>query len=408
MLDYSHQTHIKAIEDIYNFRSKVFDIVKELSNNPISPSKLAGLLSSSLRKILSKQNSFTLDICFTFDEQTVQLRICEVETSSATNSKPLLEQHFSLPKNNNVLKIIKTMQCILLQKTREELMSEVEDKNHRLQVFLEKANLEKNRMEQELNIAKDIQLSMLPLVFPPFPERTDIDIYAKLIPAREVGGDFYDFYFLDEKHLGLVVGDVSGKGVPAALMMAVCKTLLKSSTCNGFSTANILSHVNNEMAKDNSENMFVTVFMAILNTSTGEMTYTNAGHSPTYIKKKSGAIIKLSTVHGPVIAAMYGLKYKEEKIILDPGDVLFAYTDGITEAHNEAGELFSDQKLCNLLLNTNFNNVEDTVKHIIQTTKLFEGSREQFDDITALCVEYKSTITTEEKLTVAQFATLYK
>jgi sigma-B regulation protein RsbU (phosphoserine phosphatase) len=196
----------------------------------------------------------------------------------------------------------------------------------------------------------------------------------------------------------LVVGDVSGKGVPAALMMAVCKTLLKSSACNGFSTANILSHVNNEMAKDNSKNMFVTVFMAILNTSTGEMTYTNAGHSPTYIKKKSGELIKLSKVHGPVIAAIHGLRYKEEKIMLEPGDILFAYTDGITEAHNETGELFSDQKLCNLLLSPNFSNIEGLVKNIIQTTKLFEGSREQFDDITALCVEYKGTISEENKL----------
>ncbi len=175
----------------------------------------------------------------------------------------------------------------------------------------------KQRMEDELNVAKDIQMSMLPLTFPAFPKRDEIDIYAKLIPAREVGGDFYDFYFLDKNHLCFVMGDVSGKGVPAALMMAVTKTLLKSRAGNDKSTASILTHVNNEIAKDNDAYMFITVFLAILNTNTGELVYSNAGHNPSYvISKETKEITKLGDLHGPVIGAMEDMTYQETQLFL--------------------------------------------------------------------------------------------
>ena len=303
-----------------------------------------------------------------------------------------MEKNFS--NANQSQNMLFEIEDILSQKTKEELMSEVEAKNVALQLSFEnlkKTNMEKARMENELNVAKDIQLSMLPLEFPAFPDRTDIDVFAQLIPAREVGGDFYDFYFLDDIHLGIVVGDVSGKGVPAALMMAVCKTLLKSRASADLSTASILSHVNTEMAKDNDNYMFVTVFMSILNTETGKLTYTNAGHNPTYIKKKDGHVITLEDLHGPVVAAMEGIDYKETVVEVAPGDVIFAYTDGVPEAHNTAGELFSDERLSNLLEHNPFNSTKETVEAIVKATLDFEGEADQFDDITALCVEYKGS-----------------
>jgi sigma-B regulation protein RsbU (phosphoserine phosphatase) len=254
-----------------------------------------------------------------------------------------------------------------------------------LEQKIEDSNL---RMSTELNVAKDIQKSMLPLIFPAYPKRKEIDIYANLIPAREVGGDFYDFHFIDNERLCFVVGDVSGKGVPAALMMAVCKTLLKSRATNDFSTASILTHTNNEMARENINYMFVTVFIAILNTSTGELVYSNAGHNPTFIKHKSKEITKLTTLHGPVVAAMEGISYKETRITLDPGDMIFAYTDGVTEAHNKKDELFSDKRLIDFISTHDFISAKGTVDEVISEVRKFESGYEQYDDITALCIEF--------------------
>ncbi|RLD35777.1 MAG: hypothetical protein DRI83_06340, partial [Bacteroidetes bacterium] len=249
----------------------------------------------------------------------------------------------------------------------------------------------KERMEGELNVAKDIQMSMLPLIFPAFPQRGEIDIYAELIPAREVGGDFYDFYFLDENHICFVVGDVSGKGVPAALMMAVTKTLLKSRAGNDKSTASILTHVNNEIAKDNDTYMFITVFMAILNTNTGELVYSNAGHNPSFIiKHDDREVVKLSDLHGPVIGAMEEMTYSETKLFIDKDDIVIAYTDGVTESQNMEEELYSDAKFITFLENWIFSTPKNLIEEIIKSVKEHEGEAEQFDDITALAVQYCS------------------
>ena len=244
------------------------------------------------------------------------------------------------------------------------------------------------RMSSELNVAKDIQMSMLPLIFPAFPKRSEIDIYANLIPAREVGGDFYDFHFLDDNHIYFVVGDVSGKGVPAALMMAVTKTLLKSTAGNDRSTASILTHVNNEIAKDNEAYMFITIFIAILNTSTGELVYSNAGHNPSFIIKPKREIIKLEELHGPVVGAMEDMTYTETKVTINKNDIVFAYTDGITEAHNLKEELYSDPRLIGLLENGEYNDPKTLIKLVEDSVLKFQGEAEQFDDITALSLQY--------------------
>ena len=257
----------------------------------------------------------------------------------------------------------------------------------KLEEVMKKAN---ERMESELNVAKDIQMSMLPLIFPAFPKRDEVDLYAELIPAREVGGDFYDFHFIDENHLCIVMADVSGKGVPAALMMAVTKTLLKSRASNDKSPASILTDVNNEIAKDNDSYMFITVFLAILNTNTGELIYSNAGHNPSYIiSNENKKLTKLGDLHGPVIGAMEGMTYGETKLLLKKNDIVFSYTDGVTESHNINAELYSDPRLEELLENGDYDSSEKLVKIVIESVKEFEGEADQFDDITAMAIEYR-------------------
>ncbi len=255
----------------------------------------------------------------------------------------------------------------------------------KLQEILFKAN---ERMEGELNVAREIQMNMLPLKSPAFSSHKEIKIRAELIPAREVGGDFYDYYFLDENHLCFVVGDVSGKGVPAALMMAVTITLLKSRAGSDWSTASIMTHVNREIAKDNDSHMFITVFMAILNTSTGKMVYTNAGHNPPYIIDNKRKLTKLVDRHGPVIGAMDDLTYKESQLVLNNNDIVLIYTDGITESRSRNGELFSDGRLLKLLETGEYSSTETLLELIIKSVKKFEDGADQFDDITVLTLEY--------------------
>lgn len=273
------------------------------------------------------------------------------------------------------------------------LEGQIEEKQQELQTSaqdLERSQQEKNRLSTELNVAQKIQLSMLPLTFPAFPSRSDIDVYAKLIPAKEVGGDFYDFYFLNEDHFCFVVGDISGKGVSAALMMAVCKALIKSKARVSLSTAQILTEVNNDMAKDNNNYMFATVFIAILNTKTQTLSYSNAGHPPSLLKKANGGTELLGDLHGPVIGAMEGLNYKETQIQLSGDDAIFAYTDGITEAHNPQEELFSTERLVNVFDQHDFNtnSLSDLLEHVLEEVRLFEAGNKQFDDITAICIKY--------------------
>ena len=248
--------------------------------------------------------------------------------------------------------------------------------------------VQKNRMEKELNVGREIQMSMLPLIFPAFPARKELDVYAILESAREVGGDFYDFFFLDDGRFCFVIGDVSGKGVPSALFMAVTKTLIKSRAADDNSTASIITHVNEELSRDNKAYMFVTVFMSILNTVTGEMQYTNAGHNPPYILRKDGSVEVLNQRHGPVVGAVKGLAYKEDTIHLLPGDMAYLYTDGVTEAKDHNNSLFTEKRLEKVLSSRRYASTEDLVKATVEETKRFEQGVEQADDITVMAVEY--------------------
>jgi sigma-B regulation protein RsbU (phosphoserine phosphatase) len=244
------------------------------------------------------------------------------------------------------------------------------------------------RMSTELNFARDIQLDMLPLIFPAFPNRTEVTVHAALESAREVGGDFYDFYFLDDDHLCFVIGDVAGKGAPGALMMAVSKTLIKSRAADDDEPASILTHVNDELSQDNKSSMFVTVFLGIINVKTGKFVYTNAGHNPPYIRRRDGSLQKVDAFHGPVIGAMPGLPYQQDSDVLHPGDTILLYTDGVTEAFNEEEQLFSEKRLETLLISESLDSAESVVLGTIDEVNRFAGDAEQSDDITLLAVQY--------------------
>ena len=269
----------------------------------------------------------------------------------------------------------------LLGKTFNTMVSEMVS-------HLEMITTAKRRMEQELDVAKDIQMSLVPLTFPAYPEYEEFDLYAQLTPAREVGGDFYDFYFIDKDHLCITVGDVSGKGVPAALMMAVCRTLLKIRAKDDFSTASILTHVNDEMAKENPNCMFVTIFMGILNIRTGKLVFTNAGHNPSLLKTKDGEVKRITDLHGPVVAAIEGVAYKESVLELNEGDTLLAYTDGVTEAHNKKNELYSEERLLDYMKDHKISNSIKFVDDLYKSVRDFEEGNEPFDDVTCLCMRY--------------------
>lgn len=246
----------------------------------------------------------------------------------------------------------------------------------------------KERMEEELNVGWEIQSSMLPVTFPPFPDRKEFDIYASLHPAREVGGDFYDFFFIDESRLCFSVGDVSGKGVPAALFMAMTKTLLKSRARTDLSPASILTHANEELSEDNDSAMFVTIFLAILNVKTGDLIYTNAGHNPVCLKRAAGGVNLLKKLHGPVIGALEGMTYEEDRIQLVTDDVMLMYTDGVTEAMDVNQNLFSEQRLVNWFGSCEDTTVEGIVHRLAEQVKRFEDGVEQTDDITVMSIKF--------------------
>ena len=244
------------------------------------------------------------------------------------------------------------------------------------------------QLDSELNIAKDIQMSMIPLTFPPYPNRAEFDLFAKIFPALQVGGDFYDFYFLDQDHLCFVIGDVSGKGVPAALLMAVCRTLLKARAQDDMSPASIITHINDEISKENPNCMFITIFLATLNINTGRLTYTNAGHNPTLLRTKDREVRFLENIHGPAVGAMEGFAYESSSLDLKTGESLILYTDGITEAHNPNNEMYSEERFINFIKNHDFSSAEKVLEDLFTEVKNFEQDRPPFDDTTALCLKF--------------------
>ncbi len=241
----------------------------------------------------------------------------------------------------------------------------------------------KERIESELNVARDIQLGILPKIFPPYPDKKEFDLYAYLEPAREVGGDLYDFFLLDDDHLCISIGDVSGKGVPAALFMAITKTLINTYSETKKSISEIMTRINDVLSKENPNCMFVTLLIGILNIKTGELKYANAGHNPPLIKSGDRTFYQKG-LSGPVAGAMEMIQFKELSLNLKKGDLLFFYTDGVTEAMNPQEELYSTERLENLVASFSGTQPEEIIEMVKNDIAVFSGEEPQYDDITML------------------------
>ena len=253
---------------------------------------------------------------------------------------------------------------------------------------LTRVTAERERFSTELSLATRIQESMLPNIFPAFPERPEFDIYAVMDPAKEVGGDFYDFFLIDDDHLCMVIADVSGKGVPAALFMMASKIVLANNAKMGKSPAQILTDTNAAICANNPEEMFVTVWLGILELSTGTLTAANAGHEYPVLCEPGGHYAFIRDKHGIVIGGMEGASYKEYELTLKPGSKLFLYTDGVPEASDAHKRLFGPDRMLEAL-NTDLTVEPDgTLRNVRQAVEDFVNGAEQFDDITMLCVKY--------------------
>ena len=253
---------------------------------------------------------------------------------------------------------------------------------------LTKTTSEKERIQSELKIAHNIQMDILPKVFPPFPDRPEFDIHAVMKPAKEVGGDFYDFYFIDNDRICLVIGDVADKGVPAAFFMALTKTYTKSVAKMIGNPEGILYNVNKELAQENESGMFVTAFCCILNVKTGELFYSNAGHNPPFIIRKGKDPEFLEMDSGMALGVLDNVFFESEKLILEPGDTLYMYTDGVTEAANSAQELFSEENLQKEISKNKDATIRELIDETIRATESFADGAPQWDDITIMVLRY--------------------
>ena len=255
---------------------------------------------------------------------------------------------------------------------------------------------EKERIGAELDVAAHIQASMLPCIFPAFPERKEIDIYATMDPAKEVGGDFYDFFMVDDRHLAIVMADVSGKGIPAALFMVIGKTLIKDHTTPGRDLGKVFTAVNNLLCEANSEGLFITAFEGVLDFVTGEFNFVNAGHEMPFVCKADGAFEPYKIRPGFVLAGMEGMRYRAGSMILEPGDKIFQYTDGVTEATNIHNKLYGMERLEVILNKVKCGTPHEILPAVKADVDEFVGEAPQFDDITMLCLEYKERMEIKE------------
>ena len=252
------------------------------------------------------------------------------------------------------------------------------------------------RIDAELAFAKAIQHSAMPSVFPPYPGRKEFDIHAAMFTAKEVGGDFYDFYFVDEDTLAFLIADVSGKGIPAAMFMMQSKALLKNCAESGMGVEAVFTTANAKLCEGNEAGMFVTAWMGLLNVKTGMMTFANAGHNPPLLRRADGSFEYLKSRAGFVLAGMEGIRYRRNELQLNPGDQIYLYTDGVTEATDAAQTLYGEQRLLDLL-NAHHGACAKAICEAVKAdVDTFVGEAEQFDDITMLCLNYAGSCVHEE------------
>ncbi|MBR4333842.1 MAG: SpoIIE family protein phosphatase [Clostridia bacterium] len=266
----------------------------------------------------------------------------------------------------------------------------------------QKLALKNERITAELSLATRIQANSLPKVFPPFPDWKEFDLYASMTPAKEVGGDLYDFFLIDDDHLCLVIGDVSGKGIPAALFMMVASSLIYHAAMKETSPAKVLTLVNEQICSRNPEEMFVTVWLAVLEISTGKLTATSAGHEYPALKKAGESFELFKDRHGVAVGAMDGVRYREYTIDLEPGTKIFVYTDGVAEATNSNEELFGTDRMIAALRNGENGTPRDVLKAVKAGVDEFVGKAPQFDDLTMLCLQYMGPEKTQKEEPAAE------
>ena len=319
---------------------------------------------------------------YRFDMQVMDSMGRNSKTMTATiiKAKAFYEQAWFF-----VLAMVLFAVCSLaiLQLYVREKMKKVEEQ-HR-----EKA--ERDRVVNELHMANQIQTSVLPHEFPPFPERKEFELFAMMEPAREVGGDFYDFFLIDDDHLCMVIADVSGKGIPASLFMMNSKVLIKSFASGDNTPAEVLEKANKEICENNQMEMFITVWLGILELSTGKMVASNAGHEYPVIGHTGEEFEIIKDNHGFVVGGMEGVKYHDYELQLRPGDKLFVYTDGVPEATNSKNELFGTDRMLEALNADKYAPVEEMLRNVRKAVSEFAAGVEQFDDLTMLAVEYTGT-----------------
>ncbi len=253
------------------------------------------------------------------------------------------------------------------------------------------------RLDKELAFAKSVQHSVLPSVFPPFPNISDFDIYAEMHTAKEVGGDFYDFYMCGESKVAFCVADVSGKGIPAAMFMMTTKTMIKNLTETGLSPEEVFNLANEKLCEGNDANMFVTAWLGILDYKTGVVEFVNAGHNPPLLYRNGTGYETIKARSGFVLAGMEGMTYKKQTIQLSPGDRIFLYTDGVTEASDKDNILYGEERLFNKLQDTKDDNIKDIIVKVNEDIDKYKGEVAQFDDITMLLIQFNGTVNNTDK-----------
>ena len=257
---------------------------------------------------------------------------------------------------------------------------------------VKRVTAEKERIGAELTMANAIQRSQLPRLFPPFPNRHEFNLFATMKPAKEVGGDFYDFFMVDNDHVALVMADVSGKGVPAALFMMVTRMLIKSRLQSGESVAEALTNVNRQLCENNELGYFVTVWLAVLEISTGKGVAVNAGHEHPVLRRSDGKYELVLYRHSLAVAAMDGVRFRQHEFQLCPGDSFFVYTDGVTEATNGEHELFGTDRMLEALNKEPDAEPDQLLKNVMDDIHRFMDGEDQFDDITMMCLKYNGPV----------------
>ena len=313
-----------------------------------------------------------------------------------TVNRPIAQLSKALDRFGGEKGIITRDQILSLPVTRRDEIGNLYEKTRQMEERLvdymdnlAAVTAEKERIGAELNIAARIQADMLPRIFPPFPERHDFEIYATMDPAKEVGGDFYDFFLVDENRVGLVIADVSGKGVPAALFMVIAKTLIKNRALQGESPSEILYHVNNQLCDGNEAELFVTVWLAILNLETGVGLAANAGHEHPALRRAGGKYELVEYRHSPALAVMENIKFREHEFRMCQGDSLFVYTDGVPEATDAGNGMFGKERMLEALNENPGREPEKLLATVRRRLDDFVGEAPQFDDITMLGFHYR-------------------